>query len=342
MRSKAHAEPDLAPLVPRDGNDERRLALPVESELRFVALAGGDHEPVHRPNVLVAEAERPVADGLLLYLSAQAAASSSGRTPDGGDCTRLGTVHHMGSRVPERARTVPGAGEGHLGLVLHLVVRPARVRRRQRAARGPVILAANHLSMLDVPLLVVACPRPVTFMAKRGLFGDRFRTWFFHGFGGFPVRPGTTDGAALRTGLSVLASGDLLGMFAEGTRSRDRPDGAVPARRGLALAALGGADRSLRDHGTRPRERFGLAALAPAAPGPDRLRAADAVRARTGWAAARPSPRSPNPSVRPSRTCRIADGADRIGRPPHLPEAADLKTFRSREQPKPALSLLPW
>ena len=65
----------------------------------------------------------------------------------------------------------------------------------------------------------------MTFMAKRDLFGDWFRAWFFNGFGGFPVEPGTGDGAALRTGLAVLQSGELLGMFAEGTRSRDRPMG---------------------------------------------------------------------------------------------------------------------
>src|SRR5215510_5875911 len=59
---------------------------------------------------------------------------------------------------------------------------------------GPVILAANHISMLDVPLLVVASPRPITFMAKRDLFNDRFRAWFFRGFGGFPVEPGMADG----------------------------------------------------------------------------------------------------------------------------------------------------
>src|SRR5262249_21995531 len=49
--------------------------------------------------------------------------------------------------------------------------------------------------------------------------------WFFHGFGGFPVEPGTPDGAALRTRLGVLERGDLLGLFSEGTRSRDRPLG---------------------------------------------------------------------------------------------------------------------
>jgi 1-acyl-sn-glycerol-3-phosphate acyltransferase len=101
---------------------------------------------------------------------------------------------------------------------------------------GPVILAANHVSMLDVPLVVVACPRPVTFMAKRGLFNGRLRAWFFNGFGGFPVEPGTTDGAALRAGLGVLADGDVLGMFSEGTRSRDRPMG--PFLHGAAWLSL--------------------------------------------------------------------------------------------------------
>jgi 1-acyl-sn-glycerol-3-phosphate acyltransferase len=90
--------------------------------------------------------------------------------------------------------------------------------------------------MLDVPLLVVACPRPVTFMAKRGLFNGRLWSAFFHGFGGFPVEPGTGDGAALRTGLDVLRTGALLGVFAEGTRSLSGPMG--PFLHGAAWLSL--------------------------------------------------------------------------------------------------------
>jgi 1-acyl-sn-glycerol-3-phosphate acyltransferase len=117
---------------------------------------------------------------------------------------------------------------------------------------GPVILAANHISMLDVPLVVVASPRSITFMAKRDLFNDRFRAWFFHGFGGFPVAPGTTDGAALRTGLGVLERGDLLCLFSEGTRSRDRPMG--PFLHGAAWLSLrsGAAIVPCAVTGTRP------------------------------------------------------------------------------------------
>jgi 1-acyl-sn-glycerol-3-phosphate acyltransferase len=101
---------------------------------------------------------------------------------------------------------------------------------------GPVIVAANHRSMLDVPLLVVASPRPVTFMAKRGLFRGRFWTALFHGLGGFPVEPGTSDRGALDMGMAVLHAGAVLGVFPEGTRSFRGPMG--PFLNGTAWLAL--------------------------------------------------------------------------------------------------------
>jgi 1-acyl-sn-glycerol-3-phosphate acyltransferase len=101
---------------------------------------------------------------------------------------------------------------------------------------GPVIVAANHRSMLDVPLLVVAFPRPVTFMAKRTLFHGRFWTAFFHGLGGFPVEPGQGDHGALKTGMAVLGAGAVLGVFPEGTRSFREPMG--PFLNGAAWLAL--------------------------------------------------------------------------------------------------------
>jgi 1-acyl-sn-glycerol-3-phosphate acyltransferase len=101
---------------------------------------------------------------------------------------------------------------------------------------GPVILAGNHRSMLDVPLLVVASPRPVTFMAKRGLFRGRLWTALFHGLGGFPVEPGTSDRGALDMGMAVLDAGAVLGVFPEGTRSFRGPMG--PFLNGTAWLAL--------------------------------------------------------------------------------------------------------
>jgi len=74
--------------------------------------------------------------------------------------------------------------------------------------------------MLDVPLVVVACPRPVSFMAHQGLFADPVRASFFYAMGGYPVDPERgRDAGALGFGLAVLRRGEVLGLFPEGTRS---------------------------------------------------------------------------------------------------------------------------
>lgn len=96
---------------------------------------------------------------------------------------------------------------------------------------GPVILAANHRSMLDIPLLVLASPRRVYFMAKSGLFERPFLAWSFHELGGFPVRRDLADMRALETARAILERGDALGIYPEGTRSRS----------GEMLPFLGGA-----------------------------------------------------------------------------------------------------
>ena len=85
--------------------------------------------------------------------------------------------------------------------------------------RGPAILAMNHDSLLDIPLLVWAVPRPVWFMAKVELFRGRFSTWLFHAMGGFPVRRGAFDVRAVRAALDVVRRERVLAMYPEGTRA---------------------------------------------------------------------------------------------------------------------------
>jgi 1-acyl-sn-glycerol-3-phosphate acyltransferase len=85
---------------------------------------------------------------------------------------------------------------------------------------GPVVLAANHDSMWDIPFLTVASPRPIVFMAEEGVFGSALASWFFTRLGGFPVRRGAGDLHAIRAALSVVKSGRMLGIYPEGTRRR--------------------------------------------------------------------------------------------------------------------------
>jgi 1-acyl-sn-glycerol-3-phosphate acyltransferase len=90
--------------------------------------------------------------------------------------------------------------------------------------------------MFDVPIVVIASPRPVTFMAQAGLFRHPFWNRFFRELGGFPVKRGEHGGAALATATAVLEAGGILGMFAEGTRNFGRGTGAfLPGAAWLAL-----------------------------------------------------------------------------------------------------------
>jgi 1-acyl-sn-glycerol-3-phosphate acyltransferase len=131
-----------------------------------------------------------------------------------------------------------------LGLTLRIVFRPKVIGLENVPTEGAAIIASNHLSFSDsffAPLVVPG--RKVTFMAKaeyfntRGLKGAVSR-WFFRGAGQLSLdrSGGRASANGVSTGLEVLQSGELLGIYPEGTRS---PDGHLyRGRTGVARMAL--------------------------------------------------------------------------------------------------------
>ncbi len=101
---------------------------------------------------------------------------------------------------------------------------------------GAVVLAANHFSSLDPPMLGAFFPREVHFMAKQELFDNPGTRLLMLGFRVFPVRRGGQDTAAMRLAIRKIQSGMPVGIFVQGTRSRDN----LPAHRGAAFMALKG------------------------------------------------------------------------------------------------------
>ena len=102
--------------------------------------------------------------------------------------------------------------------------------------KGPAILISNHCSAWDPPLTVIATARPVYFMAKEELFRMPVFSFVLPRIHVFPVRRGVADRQAIRTSLEILRRGELLGLFPEGTRSKDGVlSGAEP---GAAMFAL--------------------------------------------------------------------------------------------------------
>jgi len=130
-----------------------------------------------------------------------------------------------------------------LGPFLRAIFRPEVTGEENVPVEGAAILASNHLSFSDSIFLPLMLRRRVTFLAKsdyftgRGLKG-RLKAGFFKGVGQLPLdrTGGGSSGAALATGLRLLRSAQLLGIYPEGTRS---PDGRLyRGKTGVARMAL--------------------------------------------------------------------------------------------------------
>ncbi|MBZ5734117.1 1-acyl-sn-glycerol-3-phosphate acyltransferase [Nocardioides sp. TRM66260-LWL] len=105
-------------------------------------------------------------------------------------------------------------------------------------ARGPVILAPNHIGVIDGPLVAIVAPRPVHALTKSEMFVGRTGTFLRHA-GQIPLDRWRTDVAAVRSCLRVLRDGGVVGVFPEGRRG----DGELTRLHGGAayLALVAGA-----------------------------------------------------------------------------------------------------
>lgn len=121
--------------------------------------------------------------------------------------------------------------------LLYAVVFRWRVEHRERVpATGPVILAANHASFLDPPLICAANDRLVVSLARDTLFknpvaGAILRSWHV-----VPVDRDGGGATGLRTIMERLKAGNAILLFPEGTRTRDGR--LQPARAGLGLTII--------------------------------------------------------------------------------------------------------
>jgi 1-acyl-sn-glycerol-3-phosphate acyltransferase len=106
--------------------------------------------------------------------------------------------------------------------VVRVLFHPRVEGLEQVPRRGPAILCANHLSILDPVVVSIVVPRTVFYLGKSEYFGWRWR-WLFARLGVMPVvrRGGVAGESSLERGRAVLDAGALLGIYPEGTRSPD-------------------------------------------------------------------------------------------------------------------------
>jgi 1-acyl-sn-glycerol-3-phosphate acyltransferase len=106
--------------------------------------------------------------------------------------------------------------------------RPTVIGLENVPTSGPFIVAPNHLSFLDSVIVQALMPRPVAFFAKaeyfttKGIKGRVMKS-FFEAVGSIPVERGEQASSvqALKTLLDILEDGRGIGIYPEGTRSRD-------------------------------------------------------------------------------------------------------------------------
>jgi 1-acyl-sn-glycerol-3-phosphate acyltransferase len=130
-----------------------------------------------------------------------------------------------------------------VGPLLRLIWRPWTEGLEHIPAHGPAILASNHLSFSDSFFMPVMVGRKVTFLAKAEYFTTpglkgKITKMLITSVGQVPIDRSDADAsrAALNTGVRVLKTGALLGIYPEGTRS---PDGRLyRGKTGVARMAL--------------------------------------------------------------------------------------------------------
>lgn len=115
---------------------------------------------------------------------------------------------------------------------------PARIEGLENIpAQGGFLLCCNHLSARDpIYLAIHIRHRHIHFMAKAELFRFKPIAFLFRGVGTFPVARGHSDLSSVRTSLKLLADGHGVGLFPQGTRSRDNTR--TPMLNGVSMIAM--------------------------------------------------------------------------------------------------------
>ena len=123
----------------------------------------------------------------------------------------------MGTKAPLSYRTTNLT----LGTFLRMMFRPRYLGKDKIPVDGPLIIAANHLSHIDPAFIMTATKRPVSYMSKKEHFDGAIRRLVFKQVGVIPVDRDAGGTDALKDAVKILKEGGAIGIFPEGTRSRD-------------------------------------------------------------------------------------------------------------------------
>jgi glycerol-3-phosphate dehydrogenase (NAD(P)+) len=143
---------------------------------------------------------------------------------------------HTRARERRASRVIYGFVRITFQAFFWVYFRMQRIGLEHVPRRGPVIIAANHRSFLDPFVIACMARRPMYYVAKQEIFRFRVVAWLLSSLGAFPVRRGAADADMITTAKAILARGDIVLIFPEGTRTR--PGALGRPRRGVGRLAL--------------------------------------------------------------------------------------------------------
>lgn len=89
-------------------------------------------------------------------------------------------------------------------------------------SKEPLIIAPNHRSYIDPPLIASLSPEPLVFLAKKELFEGKLKNWLFRNMNSIPVDRSKADFNALNEAVGRLKEGCKVCIFPEGRRAPQR------------------------------------------------------------------------------------------------------------------------
>jgi 1-acyl-sn-glycerol-3-phosphate acyltransferase len=123
-----------------------------------------------------------------------------------------------------------------IGVALRAATRWEVVGRERIPRSGGLVVASNHVSFWDPPLIGAVLPREVHFLAKEELFSNPVFGALIRSFHAIPIRRGMVDLSGMARAVATLRRGEAMMMFPEGTRMRDGE--LHPARPGVGMMAV--------------------------------------------------------------------------------------------------------
>lgn len=120
--------------------------------------------------------------------------------------------------------------------LLHLIYRIEISGKENIPLEGKSIVCSNHFSLMDPVVIGTCLRRKINYMAKEELFSNKIFAVALNKLGVFPVKRGGADVSAIKSALKILRSGELLGIFPEGTRSKNGE--MLEAKAGLAMISI--------------------------------------------------------------------------------------------------------